>query len=578
MSGHDMMSDASWDGAWNWEMERPAMWAKRWDNIPLGLFWLGLLVGGPLMRFGAFGPQSFLHRRPVKAARCGLATTLHLEWATSLTTKELTLLVLFAISVITKFVFYYTWFLNVGRPQPAGRALSHTLGLLMGMTFIMPHRSTVWLWITGMPVERAAAFHTCCAQTFYWACCLKLVFMLTGYAGTDLGAGHLFSSEMDSNTRMHPSFIGDYPVVPYLGVSMWISFTLLFITSMDYVRRGMWDWFFALHLQLVLVTMVLALLHSPGAAVSWFGVPFAFLVVDQGIRIADKSCKKSSVLAFESLGDDACRAVLRRSDSFKFTAGQYVFLTFSGVKSPGPPTSGFETDHPYSICSAPGDGSNFEVVIKGMGAGSWSQSMCDLAKSAPDVSALKVQISGPHGSLQVQLPFFKHVVLFAGGVGVTPMLSIFFDLLSKHDSGESEVRKVILIWAVRDATQKTWFEQAWSALPGSKGATEGIFQVRQYITSKVTNNPIEQRRLSSDLSSEDGGDAVVALSVRSGRPSVPETLHEMKQLFTEDSGENPGVAVLACGPGGLMDEVHDQTFVAQSPECRFSLHKETFIL
>ena len=57
----------------------------------------------------------------------------------------------------------------------------------------------------------------------------------------------------------------------------------------------------------------------------------------------------------------------------------------------------------------------------------------------------------------------------------------------------------------------------------------------------------------------------------------------MKQAFAADGGEGspgtpPGVAVLACGPGGLMDEVHDQTFAAQSRECRFSLHKETFIL
>ena len=154
------------------------------------------------------------------------------------------------------------------------------------------------------------------------------------------------------------------------------------------------------------------------------------------------------------------------------------------------------------------------------------------------------------------------------------MLSVFMDLLSKYEADESDMRKVILVWAVRDGAQAKWFEKTWAALAESKTATKEIFQVRQYITVPVlgTKNPID---------TEDGGNATM-LDVRSGRPSIPDTLEEMKRAFEADgegsSGAPPGVAVLACGPGGLMNEVHDETFAAQSPQCRFSLHKETFLL
>ena len=69
------------------------------------------------MQFGGvFGPQSFLHRRPLKAVRSDAAKLFYIEWLTELTFKELALVILFAISVITKFVFHYRYVFLPGRP------------------------------------------------------------------------------------------------------------------------------------------------------------------------------------------------------------------------------------------------------------------------------------------------------------------------------------------------------------------------------------------------------------------------------------------------------------------------------
>ncbi len=554
---------------WTWHTPKPTSHTVPWGNIPLGLFYMGLLIGGPLAKTGKFAPASFLHQRPLKAVRGGLARTLHIEWATQLTWKELILLGLFGVGVILKFIYNYTWFLAVGRPQPAGRAMSHTIGLLMGFSFILPHNRTALLWLTGIPKERAVGFHTLCTQSFYWAATLKLIFFMHGYTGTQMGVGHLLHWDMDPMTVMHPDVLGrTEPVVPVLGVLCWVAFTLLFVTSLDYVRRNMWDTFRVMHLPLVLCTTILALYHSPGAALSWFSVPMFFLALDKILHWADVFCKQTEVIAMQPLGHNACRLVLSRSDNFAYTAGQWVGVNFLNLPGELQGHLGrIGSPHPYSICTPPGDGSKFEVVIKSMGQGTWSQKVCDWANSSPDTSAIRAEISGPFGGLQVQLPLFKHVVLFAGGVGVTPLLSIFLNLLQKHLSGDEKRCKVVLVWAVRDASQVAWFEDAWANIAEEAACKEGFFEVRVFVTSDKTLNPVS-------------GTTNSQMDVVKSRPSVAEQLEEMKNAFSRDVKEtvSAGVAVLACGPPSLMADVYDQTQAAQTPDCALILHRETFVL
>merc|ERR1711907_383941 len=173
-----------------------------------------------------------------------------------------------------------------------------------------------------------------------------------------------------------------------------VTFTLAVVSAMNSVRRKLYDLFLAVPLPLVLGTLLFAFLHSPGAAITWILPPLLFLVADKVLVVRDKFFKQSSVLALESLADDACRVTLSRSDSFKYTAGQYVYVGFDSIKAVGGiPTLSEVKAHPYSIVSAPGDGSQFEIVIKGMGDGTWSQSLCDVAASAPSELDLKVRIS-----------------------------------------------------------------------------------------------------------------------------------------------------------------------------------------
>ena len=73
-------------------------------------------------------------------------------------------------------------------------------------------------------------------------------------------------------------------------------------------------------------------------------------------------------------------------------------------------------------------------------------------------------------------------------------------------------------------------------------------------------------------------DDLADLDIRRNRPSITESLEEMKQCYIENKTSSNGVAVLTCGPIGFQHDVHDAVCAAQNSECRFALHKETFIL
>jgi predicted ferric reductase len=83
--------------------------------------------------------------------------------------------------------------------------------------------------------------------------------------------------------------------------------------------------------------------------------------------------------------------------------------------------------HPFSIASPPGS-KTVTFHIKAMAKGSWTQRLHDIARNGDKSKNLKVFMYGPYGSLTVKLDQSVNIVMFAGGIGITPFLSIFSHL------------------------------------------------------------------------------------------------------------------------------------------------------
>lgn len=124
---------------------------------------------------------------------------------------------------------------------------------------------------------------------------------------------------------------------------------------------------------------------------------------------------------------------------FRFKPGQFGWLTVWG--------SPFKiTAHPFSFSSsaAAPDG-RVEMTIRNLG---------DFTSEIHKVpQGLRVYLDGPYGAFTMGNPADMHV-LVAGGIGVTPMMSLIRTLADQADQ-----RPVILLYGVRDWESITFREQ-----------------------------------------------------------------------------------------------------------------------
>lgn len=105
--------------------------------------------------------------------------------------------------------------------------------------------------------------------------------------------------------------------------------------------------------------------------------------------------------------------------ALKFVPGQFAYLRFPDAASTGPTATVTErmTDepHPFSIASAPST-DDVRFVVKMIG--DWTRHIEDVAVGAPAV------IEGPYGRFSHRFVHGRSQLWIAGGVGITPMLSM----------------------------------------------------------------------------------------------------------------------------------------------------------
>lgn len=113
----------------------------------------------------------------------------------------------------------------------------------------------------------------------------------------------------------------------------------------------------------------------------------------------------------------------------KHSAGQFCYIR--PLDNPTPPQS-----HPFTISSGPED-KRLGITVKQLG---------DFTAKIKEMKLnSKVCIDGAYGNFSHdRVPWDRSLIFIAGGIGVTPMLSMLRDLSIKDPK-----RKVILVWGVR---------------------------------------------------------------------------------------------------------------------------------
>jgi len=157
-----------------------------------------------------------------------------------------------------------------------------------------------------------------------------------------------------------------------------------------------------------------------------------------------------------------------------------------------------------------------------------------LASKQPSIR-MRAAFEGPYAGHHC-LDSYGHLVLFAGATGITHQLSYLRPLVEGFESGVVSVRRVTLVWVVRDQEALLWC-RAWLNEVLDLPRRRDMLHVSVFVTRPSAHS----------------SDVVVGQSqmVRMfpGRPNI-------RTLLRKEVHEQTGaMCVTVCGPGSLADDV-----------------------
>ena len=266
------------------------------------------------------------------------------------------------------------------------------------------------------------------------------------------------------------------------------------VSSIRAVRRRLsYETWYGVHLY-AYIGIALAFLHQLTiggdfigdslAVAFWVGlyvVTFGLLLwyrVLTPIRVSSRHRLRVAAVVPEARGVVSLYLSGRDLDQLPVAAGQFFHIRFLRG-------GGWWRPHPFSISAAP-NGQYLRMTVKALGDD--SQRMLSMPVGTP------VFIEGPYGAFTPRVVRREHVVMLAGGVGVTPLRAIFEALpAGRHhitflyregDPSETVFRQELLALAARHGAVLRFLEghRSTPQMPVDPLAPEWLYRHAPHIT------------------------------------------------------------------------------------------------
>eukprot|EP00644_Phytophthora_capsici_P006519 jgi/Phyca11/118706/e_gw1.36.172.1 len=442
--------------------------------------------------------------------------------------------------------------LQVQAQDVASAGTPASIALAVVFSFAIRNNSML-LICTGIPFERALFYHK-----------------LAAFVSIILAALHAFAFSIGLRQKEQSL---ENPKVPS-GLGAFFGLVLMYLLALGCIRRRFFELFIRVHWILFIAVVVCAVLH--GATMVIVGV--APWIIDVLYRVV----YRSRVYAHGS-GCSRNRGVIAR-DQLSIS-GQYAFLCI--------PSISFFQWHPFTIASSPHE-AMVTFYIKAVG--DWTTKLLTVALKR-EASAMRLDgpsmfnllVDGPYGQMSIDLTsptVYSHVVLFSGGIGMTPMRSIVNWL--HHECfyrNRGVIPHVRFIWSVKDMVTISSLLARDEPRRDSNLEVDEVASYFPHILShpRNTNQPtdafVSEVYLTRDILDEEAQDLPELINcLHSG--SRPDTIAILREMGEEaKSSGKDRVAVLVCGPSALIGDVHyASTRLARQLKVQYDVHSESFEL
>jgi len=250
------------------------------------------------------------------------------------------------------------------------------------------------------------------------------------------------------------------------GVAALVPLIFLCVASLPILRVWMYELFVALHVPVAIVYLGMLFWHCHNYLTSWnyLFATAAIWAVSYGIRVFYLNWtlpwRMSWLIGEEAavtlLPENAVKVTIPTQKAWR--PGQYVYLRMPGI-------SIFE-NHPFTIASLcsedfPSDyGEQYrDMTLVFRPFGGFTRKVLNAAVEKGPLKTYRAFIDGPYGGMQREMASFDHVVLFAGGSGITAIVSQLLDLIKRMRDGKAVTKSVQVVWALKRPETMQWFQE-----------------------------------------------------------------------------------------------------------------------
>ncbi|XP_059304001.1 ferric reduction oxidase 8, mitochondrial [Lycium ferocissimum] len=258
-----------------------------------------------------------------------------------------------------------------------------------------------------------------------------------------------------------------------------ITGLVIWITSLPQLRRKRFEIFYYTH-HLYIVFLLFFLFHA-GDRHFYMVFPGVFLFCLDKILRMIQSRPETYIFSARIFPSKAIELTLPKDPSLKYTPTSVIFIKI-------PRISNFQW-HPFSITSSSKvDKHTISILIKAEGW--WTSTLCNMLHSKPDSEAgemrlIQVATEGPYGPSSMDFLRYDSLLLVAGGIGVTPFLSILQEIASTRSNKNVLPLKIQLVYTIKDSQGICLLDPV---LPHVFDAEQCYLQLKVFVTREHQSN------------------------------------------------------------------------------------------
>jgi ferredoxin-NADP reductase len=163
------------------------------------------------------------------------------------------------------------------------------------------------------------------------------------------------------------------------------------------------------------------------------------------VRFRIGSTLKTKLLERSKVADDTLEVSFERPVGFSFKAGQYIQVGLTELLH----SDRRGRSRVFSIASSPTDESKLSIAFRETGSG-YKRTLDELPIGSP------VMIQGPHGFYALPASSSRPIVLVAGGIGITPYLSMLRCALAREGGPDA---RITLLYANRSKAGAAYLQE-----------------------------------------------------------------------------------------------------------------------